>query len=206
MNKLEIEKLTKKILDAEKIFNPPVDVELIADISYDLEIDLRKLTLDNSLAAIDFKRKKIILNELYEKNFIQNVGLKNFTIAHELGHWFLHKNLPREKNLFGEDFICTVKISDSQIERQANYFAACLLMPEKFVRADFEKFQNSRLLGNRRLLKFVVESMAYNYNVSKQAMTIRLANELKLIYIDNNKDYFFSKLEAMEESGQGKLF
>lgn len=199
--------MLEKILDAGKITRPPVDVELIADNTFNLEIDVRKLSSVNALAAIECKNKKIILNELHEKIFIQNVGLKNFTVAHELGHWILHRNLPREKNLFVEDFIFTESaIFDSKIERQADYFAACLLMPEKFVRADFEKLKNSPLFGSRHLLKFLAENMARNYRVSVQAMTIRLAKELNLIYIDKNKNYFFSKIEAMEESGQGKLF
>lgn len=37
--------------------------------------------------------KKIILNELYKEDFVQNVGLKNFKIVHKLGYWLLHKNL-----------------------------------------------------------------------------------------------------------------
>ncbi len=202
MNKNEIEQLTLKILYAEKVISPPVDAERIAEISYDLEIDVLKLKNTDDLASIDFNHKKIILNEIHEDKFNKNLGLRNFTIAHEMGHWFLHKNLPQE-NLFDED---TLGVKDYKIERQADYFATCLLMPEKFVRAEFKKLTNNKLLKIRFFLKSAVEIMAKKFCVSKQAMEIRLSNELKLIYIDKNRNFYLSEKEFLEESGQQKLF
>lgn len=64
-----------------------------------------------------------------------------FTLAHEIGHWCLHKDylaLPvRQVDAFGKDrpptVICRSQAND-RIEQQANSFAACLLMPERWVR------------------------------------------------------------------------
>ena len=54
---------------------------------------------------------------------------KRFTIAHELGHLFLHLGFPRESNEKFEKEM--YRIGASEQEYQANEFAACLLMPEK---------------------------------------------------------------------------
>ncbi len=61
---------------------------------------------------------------LYNKN-IRNLGRKNFTIAHELGHYLCHR-------YFQEDFKCGSKEiyqSKENIETEANRFASYLLMP-----------------------------------------------------------------------------
>lgn len=73
----------------------------------------------------------LIIDELettivYNKN--HPVNRRNFTIAHELGHFFLHRNIQskfidRPKSL--SDYI------DSDIEKQANVFASELLIPQK---------------------------------------------------------------------------
>lgn len=66
---------------------------------------------------------------------ITNEGRKNFTIAHELGHFFLGHEL---KN--GQCFDTEILEDDSavnEIEREANYFASCLLMPERKIKPAF---------------------------------------------------------------------
>ncbi|PLZ01289.1 hypothetical protein CY652_17265 [Burkholderia sp. WAC0059] len=57
-----------------------------------------------------------------------------FTASHELGHMVLHPGmtLHRDQPLSGES------MSADKREREANYFAACFLAPEKLVRQAFE--------------------------------------------------------------------
>lgn len=60
----------------------------------------------------------------YNKN-IRNIGRKNFTIAHELGHYLCHRS-------FQEEFKCgseEIYQSKENIETDANLFASYLLMP-----------------------------------------------------------------------------
>lgn len=52
-------------------------------------------------------------------------GRKNFTIAHELGHYFLNHQLELHVDSFVDED-CSHK---NPIEYEANYFASCLLMP-----------------------------------------------------------------------------
>lgn len=62
-----------------------------------------------------------------------------FTAAHELGHWLLHPGevMHRDRPIKGlEDGI---SYSRPKREKEADYFAACFLMPEKLVRHTFER-------------------------------------------------------------------
>lgn len=84
---------------------------------------------------------------------------RRFTVAHELGHYFLHHN---GEELGYLDLRSTVI---SPEERAANQFAAELLMPESEMRAEHEK-----------LMFPTVEALAKKFGVSKQAMQYRLKN------------------------------
>lgn len=188
MTKEIIEQHATQILREEKISSLPISAERLAESYFDLDFDCDELD-DNELAGLKVTEKKIYINESRADELAANVGLKNFTIAHELGHWTLHKNL--------------VGKSSKQIEREADWFAACLLMPEKWVREEFSKFQ----VWLPAEMK--VDSLAKMFCVSKKAMKIRLSQrELKLIYVDFN-DYgcYRSKEDFLEKkAGQMKLF
>ena len=84
---------------------------------------------------------------------------RRFTVAHELGHYFLHHN---GEELGYLDLRSTVI---SPEERAANQFAAELLMPEREMRAEHAK-----------LMFPTVEALAKKFGVSKQAMQYRLKN------------------------------
>ena len=64
---------------------------------------------------------------------ISNKGFENFTVGHELGHYFLDGH---PEALFGngekEHFSRSGFVSDDKYEREADAFSAELLMPEKF--------------------------------------------------------------------------
>lgn len=133
--------------------------------------------------------KKIYINESRADELVANVGLKNFTIAHELGHWVLHRNLTGERT--------------TQTEREADWFATFLLMPEKWVREEFSK------LTDQLTVEMKVDLLTKMFCVSRTAMKIRLSQrELKLMYVHFN-DYscYRSKEDFLEQStGQMKLF
>ncbi|MBW8016141.1 MAG: ImmA/IrrE family metallo-endopeptidase [Planctomycetes bacterium] len=62
------------------------------------------------------------------KDDIPEYGRKRFAIAHELGHWELHKDISQLFTCTEKDFMAKYKGSIEEIE--ANYFAVSLLMPE----------------------------------------------------------------------------
>jgi len=67
----------------------------------------------------------------------ENPGRRRFTLAHELGHWVCQCLEGRTAPVYcrSEDLGAG---ADRELEREANVFAAELLMPEPVVRAAFE--------------------------------------------------------------------
>jgi len=92
---------------------------------------------------------------------------KRFTIAHELGHYFLHLHgdgefIDKEVNLFRQPKGDPNGWTPVQrAEYQANMFAAALLMPEDAVQKAWDETAS-------------LERLAREFNVSEQAMGIRL--------------------------------
>lgn len=91
---------------------------------------------------------------------------QRFTIAHELGHYYLHMD-----DSDGGKLITSFRMDQSPIETQANQFAAELLMPENLLKEEYKK-----------MIIPVSDSLAKKFNVSKQAMRVRL-DSLELMYV-----------------------
>jgi Zn-dependent peptidase ImmA (M78 family) len=81
---------------------------------------------------------------------------RRFTIAHELGHYFL----AHERTTFTEPG------DDLQLEREANRFAGCLLMPAPWLKRHWKTYA-----GNRENRESVVAGL---YGVSPAALRVRL--------------------------------
>jgi len=104
----------------------PLDIEHLVQI---LGIELRYDEFEDLLSG--YLRKEgskwvISVNEKYSE------GQKRFIIAHELGHYILHKC--RRKGFFDEATIFFPYHVSDEIEKEANLWAAELLMPEKSFR------------------------------------------------------------------------
>lgn len=61
-------------------------------------------------------------------------------------------------------------------EKEANYFAMCLLMPEPMIRKDFEKHYKKTATGD------LVKLLAKKYEVEEFVVTLRLV-DLKLLSV-----------------------
>lgn len=82
-----------------------------------------------------------------------NLEVRNFTIAHELGHALLHNDLGtlhRDRPLDRSGNNTDIK------ERQANYFAGCFLMPSKTLQRIFEQVfsMNRFVIDTNTMFKF----------------------------------------------------
>lgn len=91
-------------------------------------------------------------------NKSQNIRRQRFTIAHELGHYMMHRN--KSESFTDEVFFRTEK--KDLIEYRANEFASQLLMPEEKVRRAIS--DGVRNLGE----------LSERFNVSSAAMKVRV--------------------------------
>ncbi len=97
---------------------------------------------------------------------------KRFSVAHEIGHYFLH---PFEESYIDYDFRVQARDEKSsqgthRQEIEANAFAAELLMPEDVLRSEI------KLPLNVNEDEVEVRRLAKRFRVSQQAMTHRLTN------------------------------
>ena len=115
------------------ISSPPVPVEMIAERQLDLHCLITEELKSGVLGVLLIENKQILINQECSKNQYY------FTIAHEIGHWYLHRtqskdnkfvdtaqtvtSLMRSQNLKGQSK------RTSQQEIEANRFAAALLIP-----------------------------------------------------------------------------
>jgi Zn-dependent peptidase ImmA (M78 family) len=168
----QIQIIVEKLLEQMQIVEPPINV---VEIAKQLNIKIREDELGDISGLIYREGNQVTIGINSGDPSVR----QRFTIAHELGHFFLHS----ENQLF-VDKVFAVKLRDhvsseaiDKEEIEANAFAAEMLMPSKLVRSDFQ-LSNSSILDYERgeVLDEIIKELATNYKVSKQAMTIRLIN------------------------------
>ena len=162
-------KAAKELVQRYDITSAPVDVDAIC-----LQEGIRIISMD--MHEIEAIAKKQIAGAIQRHPQFGYTILVNesdiavrqrFTNAHELGHFFLHMDKSTQEN----KIITSFRMDSSPKERQANTFAANLLMPESLVRQE-----------HGRMVIPVSDSLAEIFRVSKQAMRFRL-DELELLYV-----------------------
>ncbi len=107
-----------------------------------------------------------------------------FTIAHELGHYFLHKELPQAEDFKNiENFAkwtASYKGRKYTVEQEANEFAGRLLVPLNRIQEMYDRFApQARLLvanfeRNEQLRTQFAEQIAPKFGVNAQVVTARL--------------------------------
>lgn len=97
------------------------------------------------------------------------LGRLRFTCAHELGHWVLHQKLySGTGDVAAYEGKTSLDESHGLVEWQADALATALLMPLPQIKRSFYRLRAGR--SNEQL----VAEMAQIFQVSKQAMRIRL--------------------------------
>lgn len=164
----DIERIVNKIIDDNDIFEAPVNLEKICQI---FNIDVEPIDADDNLSgffAIGDNQRKIIG---YNKS--HNENRRRFTIAHELGHFQLHHKpgqrlfVDHSKKFFRNEASTTGEI---KYEREANAFAAALLMPVSLLENEIKNF------GEDGDFNKYIKRLAAKFRVSEQSMNYRLIN------------------------------
>jgi len=149
----------------------PVNVESVAD---KLGIKLVYEEMPDDISGfIDLSKDPSVC----AINRRQHFNRQRFTIAHEIGHFRLHRN--SEKLFVDKGFLYRDADSSSgevELEREANAFAAELLMPKVLLSEKFYAYGDS-FESDRH-----IPELARQFRVSEQAMLFRLTN-LKLVSI-----------------------
>lgn len=147
---------------AEKHGKFPADLKLIAE-QEGIEIHTLPSKGSGVSGGISFTDPPLI----FQSDSIRNQGFKRFTLAHELGHYFLgdHADIIMES---GEShFSRAASGSRDPIEVEADQFAVGVLMPRVHSLKIFEKSEMG-LAG--------VEALAIKANVSLIAAALRLVS------------------------------
>ena len=164
---------------------PPVNVRQIAER---LNIEVRLDSVEDDLSGFLYREPKtgravIGINTNHHPN------RQTFTIAHELGHFLLHESETVHLDSKKDGYTLQLRNPDSATgesinEREANLFAAELLMPAKFLAKELRKKEFDLLDDEVLADEGVLKSLAKTCGVSVQALTIRLSN---LGYISHEK-------------------
>lgn len=95
-------------------------------------------------------------------NYKRPIGHQNFTLAHEMGHWFLHNG----QNISDDDKTCV--FSNDMKEQEANAFAAELLYPERLFAQDYFDILEKGLLQDdkRKELAIYINELCHKYCLS----------------------------------------
>jgi Zn-dependent peptidase ImmA (M78 family) len=169
-----IRDVAEKVLDEHCPNGAPVNVQKVAE---KLGIVVKFENVDDDLSGFLFRDSDsghtiIGVNKSHHRN------RQNFTIAHELGHFLLHEaervHLDSRKSGYALQLRSPESATGENInEREANLFAAELLMPAKFLEKDLRS-RTLDLLGDKD--EDALKELAKRYKVSVQALTIRLDN------------------------------
>ena len=166
MNK-RIEKIVSGILQEFHGSELPIPVD---EIARKKGLDIKPYNLGEGISGalvIDSGKGTIGVNPTESK------VRQRFTIAHELGHYELHR---QDSSLFiDKEFKVLFRDHNSSTgeilkEQEANAFAAAILMPEKFLIREI-KGRNFDLTEED-----AIKDLAKTFNVSITAMTYRIAN------------------------------
>ncbi|WP_263367524.1 ImmA/IrrE family metallo-endopeptidase [Edaphobacter bradus] len=172
MNRRDIEKRAAQLLQHHGVSQAPIPIKEIAEAEGLVVVEM-SFNGDISGALIRNHGSSGIA-----VNATQHTNRKRFTIAHELAHYLLDHKDKDEDHI---DWKFTVirrdgkssEASDVQ-EIEANTFAACLLMPSHFLRADLNN--QIGFNGEADLDDAHIKAMAKKYRVSEMALRFRLAN------------------------------
>lgn len=185
------------------VVTPPVPIDEIVEIYLQLQLeflDMRQLFgVDDVHGALWVNEHRVGIDQrLDPTENPAKLGRYHFTLAHEAGHWRLHRQLflrrANQMSLLPDssprpEYICRSSDTDP-IEYQANRFAACLLMPKEMVKRTWHEWQESmtpicltdlrkqflNAFTDNQLLDMAVQPLAERFQVSAEAMRIRAEN------------------------------
>ncbi len=136
---------------------PPVDLQEIVSLWPGLNLSVDDLDGEGYLVDLGARGGEIIIRA------DAPASRQRFTLAHELGHWFLRQN----------GFSVGLHVKDephSVTEQWCDQFGASLLMPRPWIA---QELRNAKV---RSLLGVLTSAPSMRYGVSDQAFRLRIAH------------------------------
>lgn len=174
----KIEQRAEDIIEESGFTELPIKVEKIAE---KLSIRIKKSPSDEFSGLLIFRDSG--KSALIALNSEEPETRQRFTVAHEIGHFLLHKSheafvdfLPSHRrnktSIHGSEELSKEEIQylQSPKEKEANAFAAALLMPRNTLIKDLKKYKSTVLT------EVDILTLASKYNVSEDAMRFRIMN------------------------------
>lgn len=161
---------------------PPILIDDIIENHLKLSLEIENLRdelgCSDILGGIYFSERRIVI----DSSLAEEDGRYNFTAAHEVAHWKLHRELFMS-NSNQTDIVCRDSQKRQREEYQADFTAACILMPRNLLAQAVREYYGKEVYPFKRGTQFrqyddCVDHVARNFNktfgVSIQAMMIRL--------------------------------
>lgn len=162
---LSPERYAEQLLRKLGLERPPVDVEkIVADLGARVE----KVDLGDDCSGVLVRCGDAAMIGIH---WDHHPNRQRFTIAHEVGHYLLHDGGTYvDRSTTARFRSHEAGSGTAREEREANQFAAALLMPSRWVRQEFSR--QTLDLGDDLALNELCEL----FQVSAQAMMWRLKN------------------------------
>jgi len=134
------------------------------------------------------------------------IGRVNFSVAHELGHYYLHSQ-----------YLLSGKAHDSQsdfssrnpMERQADEFAAALLMPVELFRAEVKSLRREictlkdiRVLADRRFGTSITSTARRYLKCDFEACAIVLSRDANVVWAEYSTDMQLLNMKFIQFGSQ----
>lgn len=163
-----------------KLINSRVNALLKTLPELKLPIDVKQIAKSLGLEVIPYDLGDGVSGLLAIQEGVGTIGFNpneadvriRYTIAHELGHFDLHRDksdLFVDKQLIYRSLQSGDTPEKMQMEQEANVFASALLMPTHLLRKEVEK-ANLDLASDE-----AIQELAKKFDVSTTAMTIRIS-------------------------------
>ena len=164
----QIHALVERLLTSQAVSSAPIPLtKIVRSLGIEIQLEPAEGDLSGFLYR-DHRRKLAIIGV----NAGHPQTRRTFTIAHELGHYLLHDiddvHVDRHFKVWLRSETSSQGTDDE--EKEANLFAAEVLMPARLIEEDIQRSGTFDLLDER-----AVKDLAERYEVSSQAMTFRLA-------------------------------
>ena len=165
------EKKAISLLKEEKVTEPPIN---IANIAKGLGLQLSYEPFDgiDDISGMLYCDNE---NNILGINSAHSHTRQRFSIAHEVGHFLLHKKklfVDKKMRIAFRDSKSSMAIDKQEID--ANAFAAEILMPREFIENELKK-EMADIKDNIEI-ENIISALAKTFQVSTQAMRYRLIN------------------------------